>query len=92
MSAADNIKNQASRAAQNLDEGAVSAQLDNLRAELQNLSGTVSRMAGRQINRAQDMAVETAEHTEEAIRRNPLTSVAVAVGLGFLFGLLTRVR
>lgn len=92
MAAADNIRNQASSAAQSVDETAMSAQLDSLRAELQNLSNTVTRMAGRQINRAQDVVTEKAEQTEEAIRRNPMTSVAIAVGLGFLFGLMTRIR
>ncbi len=88
----ENIKREASRAGQAMDENELSSQVDNLRAELAGLTDTVSRMAGRQINRAQDYAQETAQEAEAAIRRNPLTAVAVAVGLGFLFGLLTRIR
>ena len=34
--------------------------------------------------------METAYEAEEAIRRNPLQAFALAVGLGFLFGVLTR--
>jgi ElaB/YqjD/DUF883 family membrane-anchored ribosome-binding protein len=34
--------------------------------------------------------VETAGQAEEAIRQNPLSAVAIAVGLGFLFGVFTR--
>jgi ElaB/YqjD/DUF883 family membrane-anchored ribosome-binding protein len=34
--------------------------------------------------------MDTAHEAEEAIRRNPLQAVAIAVGLGFLFGVFTR--
>jgi ElaB/YqjD/DUF883 family membrane-anchored ribosome-binding protein len=34
--------------------------------------------------------METAYEAEEAIRRNPLQAVAIAAGLGFLFGVFTR--
>ena len=65
-------------------------QIDAIRADLQNLSSTVGRMANKQINRAQDKAVDAANEAEAAIRRNPLSAVAIAVGLGFLFGVFTR--
>ena len=65
-------------------------QIDSIRADIQSLTSTVSRIANKQINRAQDRAVETANQAEEAIRQNPLSAVAIAVGLGFLFGVFTR--
>jgi ElaB/YqjD/DUF883 family membrane-anchored ribosome-binding protein len=65
-------------------------QIDAIRSDIQSLTSTVSRMANKQINRAQDKAVQTANHAEEAIRQNPLSAVAIAVGLGFLFGVFTR--
>ena len=65
-------------------------QIDSIRADIQSLASTVSRIANKQINRAQDKAVETAGQAEEAIRQNPLSAVAIAVGLGFLFGVFTR--
>jgi ElaB/YqjD/DUF883 family membrane-anchored ribosome-binding protein len=65
-------------------------QIDAIRADLQNLSSTVGRIANKQINRAQDKAVDAANEAEAAIRRNPLSAVAIAVGLGFLFGVFTR--
>ena len=65
-------------------------QIDAIRSDIQSLTSTVSRMANKQINRAQDKAVETANQAEEAIRQNPLSAVAIAVGLGFLFGVFTR--
>jgi ElaB/YqjD/DUF883 family membrane-anchored ribosome-binding protein len=65
-------------------------QIDAIRADLQNLTSTVGRIANKQINRAQDKAVDAANEAEAAIRRNPLSAVAIAVGLGFLFGVFTR--
>jgi ElaB/YqjD/DUF883 family membrane-anchored ribosome-binding protein len=34
--------------------------------------------------------METAYEAEEAIKRNPLSAVVIAAGLGFLFGVFTR--
>ena len=65
-------------------------QIDAIRADIQSLTSTVSRIANKQLSRAQDKALETANEAEEAIRRNPLSAVAIAVGLGFLFGVFTR--
>ena len=65
-------------------------QIDAIRADLQNLTSTVGRMANKQINRAQDKALDAANEAEAAIKRNPLSAVAIAVGLGFLFGVFTR--
>jgi ElaB/YqjD/DUF883 family membrane-anchored ribosome-binding protein len=65
-------------------------QIDAIRADIQSLTSTVGRIANKQINRVQDKALETANEAEEAIRRNPLSAVAIAVGLGFLFGVFTR--
>lgn len=68
----------------------LTAQIDAIRADLQNLTSTVGRIANKQMSRAQDKAVETAQEAEDAIRRNPLQAVAIAAGLGFLFGVFTR--
>jgi ElaB/YqjD/DUF883 family membrane-anchored ribosome-binding protein len=65
-------------------------QIEAIRADIQSLTSTVGRIANKQIGRAQDKAVETANQAEEAIRQNPLSAVAIAVGLGFLFGVFTR--
>ena len=64
--------------------------IDAIRSDLQSLSSTVTRIAKGQVSRAQDKAMETAYEAEEAIRRNPLQAVAIAAGLGFLFGVFTR--
>ena len=65
-------------------------QIEAIRADLQNLTSTVGRIARSQVNRAQDAAMEPANEAEAAIRRNPLQAVAIAAGLGFLFGVFTR--
>ena len=80
----------AKRAAAGRDADDLANQIDAIRADLQNLTSTVGRIAKGQVNRAQDAAMETANEAEEAIRRNPLQAVAIAAGLGFLFGVLTR--
>jgi ElaB/YqjD/DUF883 family membrane-anchored ribosome-binding protein len=87
MSPADTggTKRSASRETEDL-----AAQIDAIRADMQNLTSTMSRIAGKQMNRAQDKAKETAQEAEDAIKRNPLQAVAIAAGLGFLFGVFTR--
>ena len=68
----------------------LSAQIEAIRADMQNLTSTVSRIAGKQMDRAQDKAMETKQDAEDAIKRNPLQAIAIAAGLGLLLGILTR--
>jgi uncharacterized protein YjbJ (UPF0337 family) len=65
-------------------------EIDNIRTELQRLASSVGHIANKQIDRAQVGATEAAREAEAAITRNPLTAIAIAVGLGFLIGILTR--
>jgi ElaB/YqjD/DUF883 family membrane-anchored ribosome-binding protein len=65
-------------------------QIEAIRADIQSLTSTVGRIANKQLNRAQDKALDAANEAEAAIQRNPLSAVAIAVGLGFLFGVFTR--
>jgi ElaB/YqjD/DUF883 family membrane-anchored ribosome-binding protein len=94
MSATDNAKRAGAAtrttSAGDRDADDLANQMDAIRSDLQNLTSTVSRIAGKQVNRAQDKAMETAYEAEEAIKRNPLSAVVIAAGLGFLFGVLTR--
>jgi ElaB/YqjD/DUF883 family membrane-anchored ribosome-binding protein len=84
------VRTSGAKRAANRDADALANQIEAIRADLQNLTGTVTRIAKGQVNRAQDKAMETANEAEEAIRRNPLQAVALAVGVGLLFGVLTR--
>jgi ElaB/YqjD/DUF883 family membrane-anchored ribosome-binding protein len=65
-------------------------EIEAIRADIKNLSSTVGRIANERLNTAQASAMESAKEAEDAIRRNPLQAVAIAIGVGFLFGVLTR--
>src|SRR5262245_1248284 len=65
-------------------------QLETIRADLERLSSTVSRAANTQIGRAQDKALDVAEQAETGVRRNPVSALAIALGVGFLLGAFTR--
>lgn len=73
-----------------LDTYELAEQMEAMRAELGNLTSTVSRIAGKQLGNAQAKARETAVQAGATITQNPLTALAIAVALGFLFGALTR--
>ncbi|HEX9869400.1 MAG TPA: hypothetical protein VGC99_12565 [Candidatus Tectomicrobia bacterium] len=68
----------------------LASHIEAIRADLQNLTSTVGRVASLQMGRAQEMALDTARDAEDSIRRNPFTAVAIAAGLGFLLGVFTR--
>ena len=68
----------------------LAANIDQLREDFHKLSDTFSRLTGEQIDRAQTRATDAAAEAEAVIRRNPLSAMAIALGLGFLFGVMTR--
>ena len=68
----------------------VAAEIYAIRADIQNLTLTISRIANKQLGRVQDKAIETAKEAQDAIRRNPVVAIAIAFGLGFFFGVFTR--
>ena len=74
----------------NGDAGELADQIEAIRTDIQSLTSTVGRIANKQLGRAQDTAVEAARSAEDAIMRNPVSAVAIAAGLGFLFGVFTR--
>jgi uncharacterized protein YjbJ (UPF0337 family)/ElaB/YqjD/DUF883 family membrane-anchored ribosome-binding protein len=74
----------------NGDADELADQIEAIRTDIQSLTSTVGRIANKQLGRAQDTAVEAARNAEDAIRQNPVSSVAIAAGLGFLFGVFTR--
>ena len=68
----------------------LAAHIESIRDDIQSLTSTVSRIANQQLGRAQDKAIDAATQAEEAIRRNPTSAVAMALGVGFLLGVFTR--
>ena len=65
-------------------------QIESLRSGIQDLSSTVERIAKEQMHRARSKATEALSDAEEAVQRNPLAVVVIALGLGFLIGVFTR--
>jgi ElaB/YqjD/DUF883 family membrane-anchored ribosome-binding protein len=63
-----------------------------VREDVSDLASDVSRRAGEQLGRAQDMAVDAFDDAHTAIKGNPLTAVAIALGIGFLFGVVVGSR
>jgi ElaB/YqjD/DUF883 family membrane-anchored ribosome-binding protein len=61
-------------------------QLSALKSDLTDLSETVQRQAKSGLSQAQGMAEEKFEDLEAQIRRKPITSAAIAAGVGFLIG------
>ena len=85
-------KNATSATAQNLipDAYELAEQLANLREDLQRLTLMVSRNINSQAGRAKDAAVDMATQAQKAIKQNPIPALAIAAGLGFLFGIFMR--
>ena len=49
--------------------------------EVSDFAGDVGRMASKQYGRAQDMAVDALDDTYAAMKRNPLLTLGIALGL-----------
>ena len=52
----------------------------------------LSRKASKQFSRAQDMAGDAYDSAHAAVRRDPVTALAIALGIGFLFGVVVGTR
>jgi uncharacterized protein YjbJ (UPF0337 family) len=68
----------------------LSNEVDAIKDDVQKLAATIGDVAKRQAGRAQDNAVDAMHTAENYVRQNPLLTVAIAAGLGFLYGLFTR--
>jgi ElaB/YqjD/DUF883 family membrane-anchored ribosome-binding protein len=60
----------------------LSDQIEALRSELQNLTTTVTDVAGK-LSRTQ-------ESIEQSIRNNPIAAVGIAAAIGFLYAMIRR--
>jgi ElaB/YqjD/DUF883 family membrane-anchored ribosome-binding protein len=56
------------------------------------LASDVSRKAGKQFSRARNAAVDAYEEAHELSVQNPHISLAIALGLGFLVGVIVATR
>ena len=64
----------------------LSSDVQEVRENIKDLGDSVGHMASRQYERAQDMATDAIQETGDAIQHNPLTAIAIGLGVGFLFG------
>ena len=61
---------------------------DELRDNAAAVAGSVGDMASHQYEQAYEAATDAVEETGQIIRRNPLASIGVGLGIGFLLGLI----
>jgi ElaB/YqjD/DUF883 family membrane-anchored ribosome-binding protein len=66
----------------------IASHLATLRQDVDALSSALKSAGGYQLHRAQDKAGETLHNVEEAVRRDPLTSLGIAAGVGLLLGII----
>ena len=66
----------------------IAKHLATLREDVDALAGSLKSAGGHQLHRAQDKAGEALGTVEEAVRRDPLTSLGIAAGIGFLLGIV----
>jgi ElaB/YqjD/DUF883 family membrane-anchored ribosome-binding protein len=68
----------------------LSKDLAALRADLKGLTGDVKRLGSHQVDQMQDAASAAVDEFANVVRRNPFAAIAIALGAGFLYGVLTR--
>lgn len=68
----------------------IATHLANLRKELDDLASSVGRAGSHQAENLQDQADEALGAVEEAVKRDPLTTLAIALGIGFFLAILFR--
>ena len=62
--------------------------IDELRDNIADIASSVGDMASDQYEQAYAVATDAVEETGQIIRRNPLASIGVGLGVGFLLGLI----
>jgi ElaB/YqjD/DUF883 family membrane-anchored ribosome-binding protein len=83
-------ENKASRFLKQLDAQDLHDQLDAVREYLQDLTGSFSKIANRQLGQARGRAVDRVQEAEELMKDNLAASLVVALGVGVLVGYLIR--
>jgi ElaB/YqjD/DUF883 family membrane-anchored ribosome-binding protein len=68
----------------------IAKHLATLRQDIEGLTGSIARAGGHQAERAQDAANEAVAALETAVKRNPTVALGVALGIGFLVGIVLR--
>jgi len=61
-----------------------------LAALRKDLEALIRRTGDHQLERVQDTAGEALKAVEDAVRQNPFSSLGIALGVGFLVGIVLR--
>lgn len=72
------------------DLNEIAKHVTSLREEIEGLTGSIARAGSHQIERLQGTANDTVAALEDAVRRDPLSAIGIALGAGFLLGILRR--
>jgi ElaB/YqjD/DUF883 family membrane-anchored ribosome-binding protein len=87
---APNDAEMAARQGLGKDVDQIAKDLAGLREDLKWLTEDVKRLGSHQVEDMQAAAAAALDELGGAVRRNPLAAVAIALGAGFLYGVLTR--
>jgi ElaB/YqjD/DUF883 family membrane-anchored ribosome-binding protein len=68
----------------------IAKHLGTLRKDIEGLTGSIQSAGGRQAERMQDAAGEALAAIEASVRRNPAQALGIALGIGFLVGVILR--
>jgi len=82
-------RNAASAAAQEHIDKLVD-EVQKIQSDMKTMAAKVGHLAGESLDRAQEGAVEGVQQAGQAVQRNPLAAIALAVGLGLVLGALMR--
>lgn len=72
------------------DRARIADDLAALRVDLKGFTEDVKRLGSHQMEDMQAVAAAALDEVESAVRHNPLASIAIALGAGFLYGVLIR--
>jgi len=64
--------------------------LAGLREDLKRLTGDVKKLGVHRVENMQETAAAAADEVANTVRRNPIAALGIALGAGFLYGVLTR--
>lgn len=69
---------------------ALSEDIEQIRRDVENLTSSLKRAGTHQAERVQDKANDALMALEDAVRREPVKTLGMVLGAGFLLGMLLR--
>jgi ElaB/YqjD/DUF883 family membrane-anchored ribosome-binding protein len=68
----------------------IAKHLGTLRKDIEGLTGSIKSASGHQTERVKDATGEALAAIETSVRRNPAQAIGIALGIGFLVGVVLR--